>query len=115
MKNRSLLAAAAATLIAPLGAGLIFLSTTWLSTTWAQNSGTTIQSAARGLHGEGSFNDWGNEQPGNRYMIKVSDLPQPYATDSASNQSKVVPRPENAWPKVPEGFKIDLALTGDLQ
>ena len=49
-------------------------------------------------------------------MIKASDLPQPYATDSATNQSKVVPRPENAWPKVPDkGFKIDLALTGDLQ
>jgi glucose/arabinose dehydrogenase len=110
MKNRSLLAAAVAMLIAPMGAGLIFFSTTW-----AQNSGNTTQSAARGSHGEGSFNDWANEQPGNRYMIKASDLPQPYATDSASNQSKVVPRPENAWPKAPEGFKIDLALTGDLQ
>ena len=37
---------------------------------------------------------------------------KPYATDSAPNQSKVVPRPADAWPKVPEGFKIDQALAG---
>ena len=109
MKTRFLLAAAA-TVIAPLGVGLIFLSTTW-----AQNSPSSMESAAGVLHGEGSFSDWGNEQPGNRYMIKAADLPEPYATDSASNQSKVVPRPEDAWPKVPEGFKIELAMTGDLQ
>jgi glucose/arabinose dehydrogenase len=57
----------------------------------------------------------GVEQPGNRYMIKAADLPAPYATDSASNQSRIVPRPRNVWPKVPEGFKIDLALTGNLK
>ena len=39
-------------------------------------------------------------------------MPKPYATDSAPNQSKVVPRPADAWPKVPDGFKIDQALTG---
>ena len=74
----------------------------------AQNSGT----AAKVLKGEGSFNDWSNERPGNRYLIKSSDLPKPYATDSAPNQSKVVPRPEGARPQVPNGFKIDQALTG---
>ena len=88
MKFRFRRAATAALLIAPLGAGLIFLTTTW-----AQNSGGSMQSAAQNLRGEGSFNDWGNERPGNRYLIKASDLPKPYATDSASNQSKVVPRP----------------------
>ena len=64
------------------------------------------------MKGEGPLNDWTNERPGNRYLIKASDLPKPYATDSAPNQSKVVPRPADAWPKVPEGFKIDQALTG---
>ena len=64
------------------------------------------------LRGEGSLNDWSNERPGNRYLIKASDMPKPYATDSAPNQSKIVPRPADAWPKVPEGFKIDQALTG---
>jgi glucose/arabinose dehydrogenase len=85
-----------------LVAGLIFIATTK-----AQNSGN----AAQMLRGEGSFNDWSNERPGNRYLIKASDLPKPYATESSANQSRVVPRPANAWPKVPEGFKIDMALT----
>jgi glucose/arabinose dehydrogenase len=103
MKIRFKRAAAAAFVMAPLGVGLIFLATTW-----AQNSG----SAAQILRGQGSFNDWGNERPGNRYLIKASDLPKPYATDSSANQSKVVPRPANAWPQVPAGFKVDLAATG---
>jgi glucose/arabinose dehydrogenase len=72
----------------------------------------TSNGAPQMLKGEGSFNDWSNERPGNHYLIKASDLPKPYATDSAPNQSKVVPRPANAWPKVPGGFKIDQALTG---
>ena len=72
----------------------------------------TRAAPAKILKGEGSFNDWANERPGNRYLIKASDLPKPYATDSAPNQSKVVPRPADAWPKVPEGFKIDQAAHG---
>ncbi len=103
MKFIFLRTASAAMLMVPLGLGLIFLTSTW-----AQNTGSSAQS----LRGEGSLNDWGNERPGNRYMIKESDLPKPYATDSASNQSKVVPRPADAWPKVPDGFKIDLAASG---
>ena len=89
--------------IAPLAVGLVFAPGSA-----AQNSGGAPQI----LKGEGSFNDWNNERPGNRYMIKAGDLPKPYATDSAPNQSKVVPRPANAWPKVPAGFKIDQAFTG---
>ena len=86
-----------------MAAGLIFMAGAR-----AQNSGGAPQM----LKGEGTFNDWSNERPGNRYLIKASDLPKPYATDSAPNQSKVVPRPADAWPKVPRGFKIDQALTG---
>ncbi len=89
--------------ITPVAAGLIFLAGVR-----AQNLG----GASQAFHGEGAFNDWGNEHPGNRYLIKASDLPKPYDTDSASNRSKLVPRPANAWPQVPSGFKIDLALTG---
>ena len=89
--------------IVPLAGGLLSVAAAL-----AQNSGGAPQT----LKGEGSFNDWTNERPGNRYIIKPSDLPKPYATDSAPNQSKVVPRPPNAWPKVPAGFKIDQALTG---
>ena len=79
-----------------------------LTSTWAQNSPGSGQL----LRGEGSFNDWGNERPGNHYLIKPSDLPKPYATDTATNRSTIVPRPADAWPQVPEGFKIDQAATG---
>lgn len=103
MKSRIRHLIPAATLILPLGLGLMSLTVTQ-----AQNSGSSSET----LHGEGPFNDWGNERPGNRYLIKEPDLPKPYATDAASNQSKVVPRPADAWPKVPEGFKIDQAATG---
>src|ERR1700704_3893762 len=92
-----------ALLITSLGIGMVFLTATW-----AQQSTGSTQS----LHGEGSFNDWANERPGNRYLIKAADLPKPNATESAANQSKVVPRPANAWPQVPEGFKIEQAATG---
>jgi glucose/arabinose dehydrogenase len=89
--------------VAPLAAGLVFMTTTR-----AQNSGGSSQL----LRGEGSFNDWANERPGNRYLIKASDLPKPYTTESADNHSKLVPRPADAWPKVPEGFKIEMAASG---
>src|SRR5258707_5125673 len=92
-----------ALLIAALAAGMFFLTATW-----AQKSGNPAQLQ----RGEGSFNDWANEKPGNRYLIKTTDLPKPYATESDANQSKIVPRPADAWPKVPEGFKIDQAATG---
>jgi glucose/arabinose dehydrogenase len=92
-----------ALLIAPLAAGTIFLASAE-----AQSAGST----AKLQRGQGAFNDWGNEQPGNRYLITPSDLPKPYVTESFANQSEVVPRPANAWPKVPEGFKIDQAVTG---
>jgi glucose/arabinose dehydrogenase len=103
MKNKFLRAATFSLLITPLGIGIVFLTATR-----AQDS----RSSAKFLHGEGSFNDWGNERPGNRYLIKSSDLPKPYATDSSANQSQVVPRPADSWPQVPEGFKIDMLATG---
>ena len=93
----------AALWITTFTAGLIFIAGAQ-----AQNS----SGAPQMMKGEGPLNDWTNERPGNRYLIKAADLPKPYATDSAPNQSKVVPRPADAWPKVPEGFKIDQALTG---
>jgi glucose/arabinose dehydrogenase len=103
MKGRFLGAVRPALIITLLGIGMVFLTSTW-----AQKSPDSAQM----LRGEGSFNDWSNEKPGNRYLIKASDLPKPNATDSATNQSKVVPRPADAWPQVPEGFKIDQAATG---
>ena len=58
------------------------------------------------------FTDFRFEQPGNLHKITVSDLPAPYATQSASNGPEVVARPEGAWPQAPAGFKVELYATG---
>src|SRR5271156_5653859 len=52
------------------------------------------------------------ETPGANRKITVADLPQPYATSSAGNSPKVVPRPPDAWPKVPAGFLVQQVVTG---
>jgi hypothetical protein len=54
------------------------------------------------------FTDFRYEAPGNTRKITVADLPQPYATPTAGNGPKIVPRPPNVWPKALPGFKVDL-------
>jgi glucose/arabinose dehydrogenase len=64
------------------------------------------------LTGKAAFTDYRKEAPGVVRKITVADLPQPYATKSAGNSPEVVPRPSNAWPKAPAGFKVDLYASG---
>lgn len=61
--------------------------------------------------GKQAFGDWSTDAPGVRRKITVDDLPPPYATPSAREQARVVRRPENAWPKAPEGFKVEQFAT----
>jgi glucose/arabinose dehydrogenase len=58
------------------------------------------------------FADYRTEHPGVTHHITVADLPKPYATSSANNQPRLVPRPEGAWPVGLPGFKIDLYADG---
>ena len=58
------------------------------------------------------FTDYRFEQPGTARRIQPSDLPEPYATPSATSGPKVVARPAHAWPKAPTGFKVQLFATG---
>ncbi len=60
------------------------------------------------ITGKAAFHSFKEEAPGVFRKITVSDLPKPYATEGVSNSPTVVPRPANAWPKAPEGFKVDL-------
>jgi glucose/arabinose dehydrogenase len=57
------------------------------------------------------FTDYRYEKPGTMRKITPRDLPAPYATKSAVNPPTVVPRPVDAWPKVPAGFKVELYTT----
>jgi glucose/arabinose dehydrogenase len=58
------------------------------------------------------YTDFRVEQPGTFRKISPQDLPAPYATDTASNGPQIVPRPDDAWPKAPEGFTVQLYATG---
>ncbi|MFG6417120.1 PQQ-dependent sugar dehydrogenase [Roseateles sp. DC23W] len=51
---------------------------------------------------------WSADKPGRIHELKVSQLPRPYATDSASNNPRTVPRPEGTLPSVPDGFQVQL-------
>ena len=64
------------------------------------------------LVGQGAFGDWTADAPGVRRRITPADLPKPYATKSVDAGSRVVPRPEGAWPKVPAGFKVEEFAAG---
>jgi len=58
------------------------------------------------------FTDFRYEKPGNFRQIMLKDLPAPFASTSAGNGPKLVPRPEKAWPQVPPGFQVQLYASG---
>ena len=60
------------------------------------------------VSGESAFHSFKEEAPGVFRKITVADLPKPYATEGVSNSPTVVPRPADAWPKAPPGFKVEL-------
>ncbi|HEV3140201.1 MAG TPA: sorbosone dehydrogenase family protein [Vicinamibacterales bacterium] len=64
------------------------------------------------LTGQAAFVDYKTMKTGAFRKITVADLPQPFATESASNSARIVPRPADAWPKAPAGFKVDLFADG---
>jgi glucose/arabinose dehydrogenase/mono/diheme cytochrome c family protein len=57
------------------------------------------------------FTDYRFEQPGTFRKITVQDLPEPFASKSSSNGPDLVPRPQDAWPKAPAGFKVEQYAT----
>ena len=60
----------------------------------------------RTLTGQDALGDWTTDAPGVRRKITTDDLAKPYATPSAKNHPRIVGRPEGAWPKAPDGFKV---------
>jgi glucose/arabinose dehydrogenase len=64
------------------------------------------------LTGQAAFTDAAHEYPGIRRLLTVADLPAPAPQESVDNGPTLVPRPANAWPMAPEGFKVELYATG---
>jgi len=58
------------------------------------------------------FTDYRYEKPGTIRHIRLKDLPEPFASESATNGPKIVARPEKAWPLAPKGFKVGLFASG---
>jgi glucose/arabinose dehydrogenase len=64
------------------------------------------------LKGQDALGDWTTDAPGVRRLITLDDLAAPFSTPSAQNGPRMIKRPEGAWPKVPEGFKVTEFATG---
>ena len=63
--------------------------------------------------GQAAFADWNQQQPGIRRKITLADLPEPKPEESVNNTPQVIPRPADAWPVAPAGFKVTLYAGGD--
>ncbi|HWB60033.1 MAG TPA: PQQ-dependent sugar dehydrogenase [Chthoniobacteraceae bacterium] len=78
-------------------------------------AGVTVVAAATpapsGSPGEDP-GDWHHAAPGVKHHVTVADLPPPYATRSAGNGPKVVPKPADAALSVPQGFAVKPFATG---
>src|SRR5580704_10574936 len=77
-------------------------------------TGSAIAQNQTVLTGQAAFTDAQHESPGTRRHLTAADLPAPAPDQSVDNGPKVVPRPSDAWPKAPQGFKVDLYAT-DLE
>jgi glucose/arabinose dehydrogenase len=82
----------------------------------APAAGTTPPAGAApapaGVAPAAPFTDFRFEAPGNSRKITVADLPPPFASPSAGNGPSLVPRPPDAWPKAPPGFRVNLYASG---
>ena len=78
----------------------------------ADSANSATKSAV--LTGQAAFTDAAHESPGTRRHLTVADLPEPMPEQSVDNGANVVPRPANAWPIAPKGFKVELYAT-DLE
>jgi glucose/arabinose dehydrogenase len=64
------------------------------------------------ITGTAAFTDYKNERPGLRRKITVADLPKPYATQGVANSPTLIAKPDDAWPKTLDGFKVERYADG---
>jgi glucose/arabinose dehydrogenase len=83
-----------------------------LSLSVAGSARLPAQNAAPTITGKAAFTDYSQESPGTVRKLTVADLPAPYATISADNGPTLVPKPADAWPKAPAGYKVELYADG---
>ena len=64
------------------------------------------------LTGQSAFVSSITVKPGLFRKVTVDSLPKPFATESATTKSRIVPRPEGLLPQAPAGFHVNLFATG---
>jgi len=64
------------------------------------------------LQGKDAFGDYTRDAPGIWHKITVADLPQPFASESARNVSKITARSGATMPKALPGFTVTTFATG---
>src|ERR1035441_2963914 len=69
--------------------------------------------AQQTITGQAAFADWNQQQPGVRRKITLADLPEPRPDEAVNNTPHVIPRPADAWPIAPAGFRVTLYAGGD--
>ena len=77
--------------------------------------GATAIPAAADSHlrtGADAFGGWQEDAPGVRRLITAEDLAVAGPSRSASNGSQVVPQPDGAHLKVPDGFAVEKVASG---
>jgi len=89
---------------------LVALAGAWLALPAAAPAQNPPQPSV--LTGQAAFTDAAHESPGTRRHLTIADLPAPAPEQSVDNGATIVPRPANAWPVAPKGFKVELYATG---
>ena len=64
------------------------------------------------ITGQAAFADYTQQHPGVRRKITAADLPAPDPRESVDNGADIVPKPKDAWPQAPKGFKVQLYAQG---
>src|ERR1700751_1655770 len=77
--------------------------------------GSALTAAAQQplLPGQAAFTDYAQQDPGVRHKITLADLPAPDPAEAVDNGPRVIPKPADAWPTAPAGFKVILFAGGD--
>ena len=83
----------------------------YLATVSGKPAEAAVSKPAQAAPGGGDGENWSADAPGRVHEVRVSDLPKPFATPSAGNGPKTVPRPQGASPAVPPGFRVTLWAT----
>jgi glucose/arabinose dehydrogenase/cytochrome c2 len=78
------------------------------------SSGSATQSTMGANRSKADPTDWRRDTPGRPHRVDLANLPSPFATPSAANRSRVIPKPPGAKLTVPAGFKVAV-FTSELQ